>query len=149
VWYSFLASDPVCETDVRASKGATVEGDYIQMWCTVEYNGNWDPVLTRNGSFTRTDWETSGMSKSKTSIEVSPTIRIQSTASDNGVTVTWKTSFNPPSTISSSTQIPDEYVAANAPLYQHLWNFKANVLCKYTELNKFLIATYSFNNGLP
>lgn len=131
MWYNILASDPVCRADAEFLHGGIVEGGSIHMWCTVKYNGNCDPEIERNISTERNAVPSSGFSVSDTLKTLSPAITMQLTSSDNGVTFTWKTSFKPPSTITRLSRKSGEVPAANVPHYQHLWNFKANVFCKY------------------
>lgn len=120
-----------------------MEGDYIQLWCTIEYNGNWLPVTEQNRSGNRkTDSASSSISTSLTSTTITPSIRIQLTSSDNGVTITWKTSFKPTSTMRSTTRKPGEAVAVNVPQYQHLWDIKTSVLCKYELLCMVELSQY-------
>ncbi len=88
----FAASDPVCETNASDSKDDYVEGDYIEMTCTVNYTGNWIPVMewTRTGGQGIDDH----IINTNTSTTVTSSLITQLRSSDNGVTFTCKTTFN-------------------------------------------------------
>lgn len=126
--YLLAASGPVCKTNASASNGGIEEGDYIQMWCTVNYTGNWIPVM----EWTRSNGQTedSNITYSYTATTVTSSLITQLNSSDNGVTITCKTSFKPTSTMTSSTRRQGEGHATNVPNYQHLWSFTTNVSCE-------------------
>ena len=124
----FSGSDPVCDTN--ASNDCVVEGDYIQMWCTVNYTGNWILVMewTLNGQIP--DRPTHNTYQPR---RVTSSLTKQLVSSDNGVTFafTCKMSLNPNS--SNNLRVPAQVyrtMATNIPYYQHSWNYTPNVLCK-------------------
>ena len=105
-----------------------MELDYIEMWCTFNYSGDWLFVLECTRNSVQTDnayirYKSTYKSREATSFVT------QLTSSDNGIIITCKTSLNPNAS-SNRTAIEGETKATNIPHYQHLWNYSVNVLCK-------------------
>ena len=119
------ASDPVCS--YNASR-ITRKEDYISMWCTVNYSGNWIPLMewtSNNGHNAHSDIRYTNSSKSLESMLIT-----QLDVNDGEVTFTCKTSFKP--MIENIRTTPQGVVsAANVPHYQHLWNYTVTVSRKY------------------
>ena len=120
-------SDPVCRTN--ASNGGVVEGDYIQMWCRVNYTGNWILVMEWTINRQKPDRPTHNTYGSR---RVTSSLIKQLASNDNGITFTCKMSLNP--NVTNNLHVPAQVgktMATNIPYYQHSWNYTANVSCKF------------------
>src|SRR6218665_1515159 len=91
----FSDSEPVCGTN--ASKSSFLEGDFIHMWCKVNYSGNYilDMEWTRNDGQTVDTYNTRSSLESR---KVTSSLIKELASSDNNVTFTSKMSLNPNST---------------------------------------------------
>jgi len=45
VWYVAVASKPTCSVNISSPGNAVHESDFVQINCTIEYRGNWVPVV--------------------------------------------------------------------------------------------------------
>lgn len=125
---TITGAHPVCGTNASESNGGIMEGDYIQMWCTVNYSGNWIAVI----DWTKNDRQMTDTDSiyTNTSTTVTSLLTTQLSSSDNIVTFTCKTTFNETLPKFKTTLKPDDVVATNVPGYQFSCNATTNVLCK-------------------
>lgn len=119
-----------------------MDGDYIQLWCTYNYSGNWMPVMR----CTRCDGlnADADIQYPYDPIKATSSLITQLTVHENGAkcTFTCKMSLMP----TASENIPEESNKArvfNIPYYKYLWNYTAtvSVLCKLKHYYYHLLCT--------
>ena len=130
----FSDSEPVCGTN--ASNSSFLEGDFIHMWCKVNYSGNYILVM----EWTRNDGQTvdTYTRSSRRSSKVTSSLIKKLISRDNNVTFTCKTSLN----LNSTNGIPagvDITKATNIIYYQYSWNYTAIVYRKSSNIHLFIM----------
>lgn len=102
------------------TSGFIAEGDYYQM-CTVNYIGNWIPVMQWTGGNEQNVYAQVLYFNTPTRVTSSIAIRLES--SENGVTFTCKTSFDPMATVNGNNR-PGEALATR---FQYVWSVIDNI----------------------
>jgi len=115
------ASDPVCALNASSQDDIVVDGDRLQLACSVNYSGNWAPTIhclpTGNGG-----------RSTATRSTVTYTERLLVTPSLNRATVSCTTDFE--ESHRRRINIGHLTFADNTPTYLHTWTSQPlNVLC--------------------
>ena len=119
-------SDPQCNTNISVKNGTVEEFDYIELRCTVNFSGHWNPSMqwSKGGKAFKSRSVVVNINSSQDVQQLTSVIHFQIKAEDNDAVITCTTLFI------ETTENIDKTSATNVPEYLFSRNTTLDVLCR-------------------
>lgn len=115
-----IASVPECSTNLTEVDDPLMEGDYLQLWCVIEFRGNFEPTMEWRNDITGEIISSQATVSPNRNVKSELTVKLK--CDDHRVSFSCTTYFSS-TNVESNVNIFSHYLGASkiVPLYKNTW----------------------------